>query len=118
MSTTRVARIARVITGHDTATMLEALDDEGLEIKLEVPPAQARTIVAGQVLVLQWSTHTIPEWTSSSTFAVGTRVELGDPVDLEFDIRSEPPASTATPASARSILDEFNTLLGMPRRKG
>ena len=115
MSTTVVARIARVITGHDTATKLEAFDDDGLEIKFEVSPAQARAIVPGQVLVLQWSTHTIPEWTSSETFAVGTRVDLKDPIDLEFDIRSEPPA---TPASARNILDEFNTLLGTPRRKG
>lgn len=118
MSTTRVARIARVITGHDTATMIEALDDEGLEISLEVPPAQARAIVPGQVLVLQWSTHTIPEWTSSEVFAVGTRSDLRDPIDLEFDIRSEPPASAAAPASARNILDEFNTLLGISRRKG
>lgn len=116
--TTMVARIARVITGHDTATMLHAFDHDGLEIKLEVPPAQARAIVPGQVLVLQWSTHAIPEWSSSETFAVGTRVDLKDPIDLEFDIRSEPPASAATPASTRNILDEFNTLLGTPRRKG
>lgn len=118
MITTRVARIARVITGHDTATMIEAFDDEGLKTGFEVPPAQARDIVPGQVLVLQWSTHTIPEWTSSEVVAVGTRVDLKDPVDLEFDIRNEPPASAATPASARNILDEFNTLLGIPRRKG
>ncbi len=118
MITTTVVRIARVITGHDTATMIEAFDDEGLKISLEVQPAQARAIVPGQVLVLQWSTHTVPEWTTSEVFAVGTRSHLADPIDLEFDIRREPIASAAAPASARSILDEFNTLLGMPRRKG
>ena len=64
MNTTIVARIIRVLTGNATATMLHAVDEDGLEIKLEVPPAQARAVVPGQVLVMQWSTHGIPELSS------------------------------------------------------
>jgi hypothetical protein len=109
---TIVARITHVVTGHDTATLLQAIDDDDLEIKLEVPPAQARMIVPGQVLVLQWSAHTVPALT---TPAPQLEAPAADPIDHEFDLRSEPPAS---PASARSIIDEFNTLLGTARRKG
>ena len=113
MTTTMVARIIRVLTGHDTATMLHAVDDDGLEIKLEVPPVQARTIVPGQVLVVQWSAHGIPALTTTTPAA--PQPAAIDPIDHEFDLRSEPPASAA---SARTIIDEFNTLLGAPRRKG
>ena len=112
MTTTMVTRIIRVLTGHDTATMLHAVDDDGLEIKIEVPPAQARTIVPGQVLVVQWSAHSIPALATTPT---APQPAAADPIDHEFDIRSEPPASTA---SVRTIIDEFNTLLGAPRRKG
>lgn len=112
MTTTMVARILRVLTGHDTATMLHAVDDDGLEIKLEVPPAQARTIVPGQVLVLQWSAHSIPALAAPTAAPQPAAI---DPIDHEFDLRSGPPASAA---SARTIIDEFNTLLGAPRRKG
>lgn len=111
--TTMVARIVRVLTGHDTATLLHAADDDGLEIKLEVPPAQARTIVPGQVLVVQWSAHTVPALTT--TAAAPQPAAHTDPIDHEFDLRSEPTVSTAGP---RNIIDEFNTLLGAPRRKG
>ena len=112
MSTTMVARIVRVLTGHDTATMLQAVDDDGLEIKLEVSPAQARTIVPGQVLVMQWSAHSIPALTVPQATP---QAAAADPIDHEFDLRSEPPASAA---SARHIINKFNTLLGAPRRKG
>ncbi len=109
---TTVARILRVHTGHATATMLHAIDDDGLEIKLEVSPAQARAIVPGNVLIVQWSAHGVPDL--SSTQAPQPAAQPTDPLDHEFDIRSETPASAT---SARDIIDEFNTLLGSTRRK-
>lgn len=111
-TTTIVARIIRVLTGNATATMLHAVDEDGLELKLEVPPAQARVIVPGQVLVVQWSTHNIPEL---SNFQAPAQAAPVDPLDHEFDIRTQTPASDLR---SRDIIDEFNTLLGSPRRKG
>ena len=114
MNTTIVARIIRVLTGNATATMLHAVGEDGLEIKLEVPPAQARAVVPGQVLVMQWSAHSVPELSTPQAPARPAALPI-DPLDHEFDIRSETPASAT---GARDIIDEFNTLLGSPRRKG
>ena len=111
---TIVARIIRVITGNATATMLHALNEDGLEAKIEVTPAQARAIVPGQVLVIQWSVHSVPELSTPQAPARPATLPA-DPHDHEFDIRSETPASAM---GARDIIDEFNTLLGSPRRKG
>ncbi len=105
------ARIVRVLTGNATATMLHAIDADGLELRLEVPPAQARAVTPGQVLVLQWSVHSIPELTAPPAPTTAPP----DPLDHEFDLRTETPASTSR---AQDILDEFNTLLGSPRTKG
>lgn len=111
--TTIAARITRVLTGASTATLLHAIDDDGLEIRLEVPPAQARAVVPGQVLVVQWSTHTIPELTIAEVQPPTARP--ADPLDHEFDIRRE--TSTAAPG-ARDIIDEFDVLLGSSRGRG
>lgn len=106
--TTIVARILRVLTGHAQAAMLHAVDEDGLELRLEVPAAHARTVMPGQVLVMQWSAHTVPELTPTPP---QNAHHDDDPIDHEFDIRSEPP-------SARAIEDELSTLLGLARRKG
>ena len=111
--TTIAARITRVLTGASTATLLHAIDDDGLEIKLEVPPALARAVVPGQVLVVQWSTHTVPELTMAELPPPAARP--ADPLDHEFDIRHE---TTAAAPGARDIIDEFTMLLGSSRERG
>lgn len=110
---TIAARIARVLTGSSTATLVHAIDDDGLEIKLEVPPAQARTILPGQVLVVQWSAHTVPDLKAHEQPQPITRPV--DPIDHEFDIRNDTPAAAA---SSRDIIDDFNVLLGSTRGRG
>jgi len=112
MSTVLAARIIRVVTGNTTATLVHAIDDDGRDQKLELEPAAARTIVPGQVLILQWSVHSIPELTGAPALPV---TRPADPLDHEFDSRIDTPAPAA---GARDILDEFNALLGLPRRKG
>ena len=106
------ARVIRVVTGNATATLVHAIDDDGRDQKLELEPATARTIVPGQVLILQWSVHNIPELTDTPAVPV---TRPADPLDHEFDSRIDTPAPAA---GARNILDEFNALLDMPRRKG
>jgi len=110
---TIAARIARVVTGASTASLLHAIDDDGLEIKLEVAPALARAVVPGQVLVVQWSTHTVPDLTAYAPPQPTARPI--DPIDHEFDIRNDTPAPAA---SGRDIIDEFNVLLGSTRGRG
>ena len=106
------ARVIRVVTGNATATLVHAIDDGGRDQKLELTPAQARTILPGQVLILQWSVHDVPELSSALAVPV---TRPADPLDHEFDLRINTPAPAA---GARDILDEFNALLGMPRKKG
>ncbi len=106
------ARVIRVVTGNATATLVHAIDDGGRDQKLELTPAQARTIMPGQVLILQWSVHDVPELSTAPAAPV---TQPADPLDHEFDLRINTPAPAA---GARDILDEFNALLGIPRRKG
>ena len=111
--TTVAARISRVLTGSSVATLLHAIDDDGLEHRLEVAPALARVIVPGQVLVLQWSVHTVPDLSPQEASAPAPReVDL---IDHEFNLRSETPAAAV---GARDIIDEFNALLGPARGRG
>jgi len=110
--TTIAARIVRVLNGPAAPTMLHAIDEDGLELRLEVPSAHARMVVPGQVLVVQWSAHAVPDLASPPE-TPRHAIPTDDPIDHEFDIRSD----TATP-TARDIEDELSTLLGPARRKG
>lgn len=110
---TIAARVARVHTGSSVATLIHALDDDGLEHKIEVPPALARTVVPGQVLILQWSVHTVPNLASPEPQAPATQAV--DPIDHEFDLRN---SASAAAVGARDFIDEFNTLLGPTRGRG
>ena len=110
---TIAARIARVVTGSSTATLLHAIDDDSLEIKIEVSPAQARAVVPGQVLIVQWSVHTVPDLTAHEQPPPMARV--ADPIDHEFDNRNDTAASAAI---GRSFMDDFNVLLGSTRGRG
>jgi hypothetical protein len=61
MTTTIVARVVRVVMGHSPAALIHAREESGNEHKLEVAVEAARNMSAGQVLVLQWSVHNLPE---------------------------------------------------------
>lgn len=110
--TTLVARVLRVLTDNTQAAMLHAVTDDGLELRLEVPGAQARTVVAGHVLVVQWSAHAVPEMRASSEAPEPTATD--DPIDHEFDIHRETHGSSPR---AHFIEDALNTLLGAARGK-
>jgi hypothetical protein len=111
--TTVVARIVRVLTGHTQASMLHAVDEDGLELRLEVPAAQVRAVVPGQVLVVQWSAHTVPDLrTAPETSPPITTT--ADPIDHEFDTHRE--THGAVPG-ALDLDDALSTLLGPARRK-
>lgn len=77
---TVVARVLRVLTGDSSAAMVHAIDENGLEHKLEIPTAVARAVLPGRLLVLQWSVHDAP--------------------DAIADAPTVPPNSTPSPASS------------------
>jgi hypothetical protein len=110
--TTLVARVLRVLTGHTQEAMLHAVTDDGLEVRLEVPGAQARTVVPGHVLVVQWSAHAVPELRAAPETPEPAATD--DPIDHEFDIHRETHGSTPR---AHFIEDALNTLLGAARGK-
>lgn len=79
--TTIAARILRVMSGHSSTAMLIATDNNGRELRLEVPVDAVQGVGPNQVLVLQWSVHTIPS-----------------PVPIEVVVTSAPESSpTAAP---------------------
>jgi len=68
-----VARILRVLQGHSPTAMVHARDPVGHEHKLEVPLESIRGVTAGQVLVLEWSVHDLPEMVVGEVVPPATR---------------------------------------------
>jgi hypothetical protein len=106
------ARVIRVVTGNATATLVHAIDDGGLDQKARAvarpgPHDHARPGADPSVVG--------PRRPGALERAGVPVTQPPDPLDHEFDIRIDSPAPAA---GARDILDEFNALLGLPRRKG
>lgn len=94
MNGTVVARVRRVLAGHSERTLVHAVDEAGLEYKLEVPSDALRDLRPGQehTLTLSWALQPV---VSSKPAA--------------------PPASTPTPLPS-AVDEEFMAL--MSRRRG
>lgn len=79
--TTIAARILRVMSGHSSTAMIVASDNDNRELRLEVPVDAVQGVGPNQVLVLQWSVHTLPS-----------------PVPIEVVVTTSPESRpTATP---------------------
>jgi len=141
---TQVFRVAEVRTADGSpVARLQGVDEDGHELRLEVPAALVGRTAPGHVLVLNWSIHALPEPLApapaperppvaaapSSPAAAGPRAVDDAFMDLMSRVRrgtsaavAPAPITTTPPASqTRSepeINDEFNTLLGMAPRKG
>ncbi len=90
MTTTIVARVVRVVMGHSPAALIHAREESGNEHKLEVAVEAARNMSEGQVLVLQWSVHNLPELATP-------HVVVGEIVDATYTAR--PPETSVDEAS-------------------
>lgn len=97
-----LARVESIRLGHSERALVHAIDDDGRELKLEVPQDSVRGLVAGSELVLlvAWSLHALPRITEP---------EAATPVPL-----TEPAPPTET-ASTSSVDDEFMVLLSGAR---
>lgn len=142
---TQVYRVAHVLTAAASpVARLQAIDEDGHELRLELPVALVQRIAPGHVLVLNWSVHALPEPLAPAAVQNGPPVAADQApltsaaspravddafMDLMSRVRrgtsaasTTPTTSTTPPASQTrgelEINDEFNTLLGSARTKG
>ncbi len=91
--TTQAFRVVRVrSTGQSPVARIEAVDEDGHELRLEVPAAAARGAGEGQLLLVHWSLHNQAGAPAPKTDAKAPSVSRAPItiVDAEF---STPPAS-------------------------
>ena len=135
---TQVYRVSRVLTAAGSpVARLQARNEEGHEIGLELPALLVQRTAPGHVLVLNWSIHALPESLAATPVAAddappaaATSARTVDEAFMDLMSRGRrttaagapTPISTTPPASqTRSgpeINDEFNTLLGSAPGKG
>ncbi len=140
---TQVYRVAQVLTAAGSpVARLQAINEEGHELRLELPAELIQRATAGHVLVLNWSLHALPEPLAPAAAQPQVAPEAAPPAsaagpravddaftDLVSRVRrgtsaagAPPPMSTTPPASpTRSepeINAEFNMLLGSAQGKG
>jgi hypothetical protein len=70
-----VFRISAVLAGQSAHVTVVGRDAAGRELQLELPPAQARALEVGQLLLLSWSAHAIPELDSGAPAGSSTTAE-------------------------------------------
>ena len=140
---TQVYRVSRVLTAAESpVARLQAIDEDGHELRLELPAALVGRTAPGHVLVLNWSVHALPVAPAAPVAADATPPASAAPpetppasaartideafMDLMSRGRQGTPApalmTTTTPAAQTrrgpEINDEFNTLLGSAPGKG
>lgn len=107
MSATLLARVRRVVIGHDGRALVHAVEDSGREHKLEVPAELVRETTASggrHVLLLAWSLHELPDLSAAVTTAPATTTsDAATTADLT--------APTSTPAPS-TVDADFMALLG------
>ena len=97
-----LARVESIRLGHSERALVHAVDDDGRELKLEVPQDSVRGLVAGSelVLLIAWSLHTLPRFAEPEAAAPAPLAE---------------PAPAAEITSASATDDEFMVLLSGAR---
>lgn len=99
---TQVYRVTRVLTAAGSpVARLQAVNEQGHELRLEVEAALAGRTAPGHVLVLNWSVHALP--------AVPVAAEATPPA------AAAPPTSTAPASAARSVDEAFMDLMSRSR---
>jgi hypothetical protein len=100
-----LAHVRRILTGHSDRALIHAVNDAGLEYKLEVPAEAVRGVEAdrGFVLMVSWSLLALPR--AAEPAAAPTAPAESPPVTA---------TPTATPANA--VDAEFMALMARTRR--
>lgn len=142
--TKQAFRVVRVLTPQSPVARIDAVDEEGYELRLEVPAEVARGVTTDQVLVMEWSLHAVagapaakparaPDVGSTNTRVPIVDAEFATPrtaapagsmdpaaIDREFmSLMASKGSARTTPAvTSRDIDRELNTLLGGAGAKG
>lgn len=116
MSSTSVAQVRQVLTGHSDRALVTAVDGNGREYKLEVPSADVRDVAPREtVLVLTWSFHPAPLAAEDAT-PTASPAAPSDPVsraDEEFRAMM-PGAPPAAPGEReRTLAQRLAEQLGL-----
>lgn len=102
MSGQTLAHVRRILTGHSDRALIHAVNDAGLEYRLEVPAEAVRGVDSdhGLVLMVSWSLLALPR--------------AAEPVTAPAAAPAEPSPVTAAPAN--SVDAEFMALMARTRR--
>ena len=106
-SGTIVAKVHKIVTGHSERSLVHAVEDSGLEHKLELPTELLREVIVGQdhVLMLSWTLQALPQVPAQPPAAPGV---AGPP----------PTPSVGGPTPLPSAVDEeFMAMMARGRRK-
>lgn len=104
MTTTILARVRRVLRGHSDRALVVAVNETGLEQKIEVPleAVQGVTDSGEHVLMLTWSIHALPPVLAPPPASTSTAAPAEPPVTQAADV---------TPATPRSVDEQFTALM-------
>jgi len=117
-------RVVRVLQGHSPVARIDGVNEDGLELRLEVPVEVAREVRPEQVLVVNWSvqspaaTEQKPEPSPPAATPQGAPVVI---IDAEFttsprSATAAPPRTTSTGGIDPAAVDrEFMTLMASRR---
>lgn len=108
MSATLLARVRRVVIGHDGRALVHAVEDSGREHKLEVPAELVRETTASggrHVLLLAWSLHELPELGEPATTAPAAST-------MNAATTTADTPALATAAAPSTVDADFMALLG------
>lgn len=111
--TSIIARVERIREGHSERALIHAVDVEGREYKIEVPPAEVRDLAQGQsyMLVLSWSIHVAPLAPASASAApAAPRADAGSPVGAAGAPAYQATSNSAAPP-AGSVDAQFMALM-------
>lgn len=107
---TIVARVLRVLHGHSPAAMIHAVDGKHHEHRLEVPVESTRDVAAGQILVLQWSVHDLPQDDAHAVEVIPLVEPAPTPVTRPTSASG---VIESTPAVAGDTAGQLEALLGL-----
>ena len=106
MSATLLARVRRVVLGNDGRALIHAVEESGLEHKIEVPAELVRDASASdgrRVLLLAWSLHELPDVDGSNAALTPASPTSEAPTTTDLT------ANTAAPSDVDAA---FMALLG------
>lgn len=125
-----LARVRRVLIGHSERALVHAVDDAGLEYKIEVPAGAVQGDGRELVLEITWSLHpaaetTTPTESQSIPVAPASAAISPNTVDQEFmalmargrpDVPAAPTSTMENSTPTTAPINQLAALLGIQAR--